>query len=228
MVRVLIIEDDQELNQLLSEILRRYDYEIETSRDGINGLQLARNGSFDIILLDLMLPYKSGDEVLKELRMVSYVPVIVISAKDTVQTKIELFRLGADDYITKPFDINELIVRIEAALRHRAVEKAFEKKVYVFKDMILNADEKSVQVNGVYIALTMKEYRILELMLKNPKKVYTKANIFESVWNDTFVYDDKVVNTHISNLRSKLRKVNPKEEYVETVWGIGYKLAELN
>jgi len=222
-IKVLIIEDDKELNRLLVDILSTRNYDVISHTNGLDGLRCAKTEKIDIILLDLMLPYKSGDEIVKELRLVSNVPIIIISAKDMVQTKIDLFRMGADDYITKPFDIDELIARIENALRHSSAYSE-DKKIYSYKDLVVNTDEKSVKVNDSLITLTVKEYQILELMIKNPKKVFTKANIFETVWNEQFAYDDKVINTHISNLRAKLKKGN--SEYIETVWGMGYKMTE--
>lgn len=210
---------------MLFDILTTRQYQVKSEFNGIDGLRAAKSGKFDIILLDLMLPYKSGDEIIRELRLMSNVPIIIISAKDMVQTKIDLFRMGADDYITKPFDIDELIARIENALRHQFIAHS-NQNLYVHKDIILNVEEKSVLVNDVLIALTLKEYQIMELLIKTPKKIFTKANIFESVWNDSFIYDDKVINTHISNLRSKLKKGNPDMEYIETVWGIGYKMVD--
>lgn len=224
-IHVLIIEDDMELNTLLTEVLLNNGYMTTSAYTGLDGLNKVRSGKFDLVLLDLMLPYRSGDEILRELRNISSIPVIVISAKDIVQTKIDLLRLGADDYITKPFDINELLARVETALRHCSKEKSQLKEI-IYKNMRLNTEKKLVYLGEEIVNLTAKEYKMLEVMLKNPQKVFSKANLFESVWEETYTYEDNIINTHISNLRNKLSKVNPDTEYIETIWGMGYKLAD--
>ena len=174
-----------------------------------------------------MLPYQSGDMVLKKMREFSKLPVIVLSAKDTVQTKIDVIRLGADDYITKPFDLDEVAVRIEAVLR-RAGQGAEQKTSahpvrLTFKQMVLDCEAKTVTVNGHKLELTGKEYGILELLLKNQTKLYSKANLFESVWNEPYYAEDNTLKVHMSNIRNKIKKYD-EEEYIETIWGMGYKL----
>lgn len=222
---VLIIEDDREINDLLSEILVQNGYKTSSAYTGLEGLSMAKKYSHDLILLDLMLPYKSGDEVLREIRKSSDVPVIVISAKDTTRMKVDLLRLGADDYITKPFDMDEVVARVETALRHSGRQKN-NPRILNFKNISLNSESKSVTVSEKPLLLTVKEYSILELLMSNPKKVYSKENLFEEIWQEIYAYDDKTVNTHICNLRNKLKTADPEEEYIETVWGIGYKLHE--
>lgn len=222
---VLIIEDDKEINDLLSEILVQNGYKTSSAYTGLEGLSMAKKYSHDLILLDLMLPYKSGDEVLREIRKSSDVPVIVISAKDTTRMKVDLLHLGADDYITKPFDMDEVVARVETALRHSGRQKN-NARILNFKNISLNNESKSVTVSEKPLLLTVKEYSILELLMSNPKRVYSKENLFEEIWQEIYAYDDKTVNTHICNLRNKLKSADPEEEYIETVWGIGYKLHE--
>lgn len=222
-VNVLIIEDDNELNNLLVEFMKQMAYEPISAKTGLEGLNKFRTMHVDIVLLDLMLPYKSGDEVLREIRLVSDIPVIVLSAKDMVRTKIDLLRLGADDYMIKPFDVEELFARIENALRH-AKRQVNQEKVYCYKNIEVNSDTKQVSVKGEYVRLTSKEYKILELLIRNPKKLFSKKNLFESAWEEEYIYEDKIINTHISNLRNKLKKADPDTEYIETVWGLGYKI----
>ena len=170
-----------------------------------------------------MLPYKSGDEVLKEVRKFSDIPVIIISAKDMVGTKIDLLKMGADDYITKPFDLNEVVARVQTNLRHFHKQKQIE-RAFVYKDMLLDDNAKRIVVNHIEIDLTAKEYQILELLIKNRGKVFTKAKIYETVWDNIYLGDDNAVKTHMSNLRTKLKSANAENEYIETVWGLGYRL----
>lgn len=220
---ILIVEDNKDVNLMLAEALIDAGYAVKSVYTGIDGINGIKDHAYDLILLDIMLPYKSGDEILKEMRKFSEIPVIVISAKDMVGTKIDLLKLGADDYITKPFDLGEVVARVESNLR-RSHKKIQENKVFQYKDIVLDDSTKHVSVNGIEIELTAKEYMILELMLKHGGKVFTKANLYESVWQDEYIGDDNAVKTHISNLRSKLKKVNPNEAYIETVWGLGYRL----
>ena len=218
---ILIIEDDKEISSLLSEFLSQNGFVTSVAANGLEGLNEALSGSYNCILLDLMLPYKSGDEVLKELRKVRGTPVIVLSAKGLTQSKIDLLELGADDYITKPFDLHELLARINANTKHVHANHGFDAPI-CFGPIALDAEAKQVTVDGKQVDLTAKEYAILELLLKNPDKVFSKQNLYESVWGNLYVYDNDTINTHISNLRKKL-----SVQVVKTVWGIGYKLNTL-
>lgn len=223
MSTILVIEDNEDVNQMLTEALTDAGYAVKSSYTGIEGMEKIKNCKYDLILLDIMLPYKSGDEILKEMRKFSEIPVIVISAKDMVGTKIDFLKLGADDYITKPFDLGEVVARVECNLR-RSSQQTQVSKVFGYKDMMLDDSTKHVIVNDIEIELTAKEYMILELLIKHKGKVFTKANLYESIWQDEYLGDDNAVKTHISNLRNKLKKANPKVEYIETVWGLGYRL----
>jgi Response regulators consisting of a CheY-like receiver domain and a winged-helix DNA-binding domain len=225
MDNILIIEDNEDVNRMLARALTDAGYRVTTCYTGADGIAEIRSNAYDLILLDLMLPYKSGDEVLKEARQWTDVPVIVVSAKDMVGTKIDLLRLGADDYITKPFDLGEVAARVESNLR-RAHKHKRESALYRYKDLTLDDAAKRVTVRGAELELTAKEYGILELLVKQGGKVYTKANLYESVWQEEYLGDDNAVKTHMSNLRHKLKKANPDEEYIETVWGLGYRLCK--
>jgi DNA-binding response OmpR family regulator len=220
---ILIIEDNNDVNLMLAEALTDAGYKVKSVFTGTDGIGEIKNHGYDLILLDIMLPYKSGDEILKETRQFSETPVIVISAKDMIGTKIDLLELGADDYITKPFDLGEVVARVGSNLR-RSHKQVQESKVFCYKDMVLDDSTKRVSVNGTPIELTAKEYMILELLIKNNGKVFTKSNLYETVWQDEYFEDDNAVKTHISNLRNKLKKANSNEEYIETVWGLGYRL----
>ncbi|MGV8906046.1 MAG: response regulator transcription factor [Acetobacterium sp.] len=220
---ILIIEDNRDVNHMLAEALTDAGYEAKSIYTGTDGIRQIKNQSYDLILLDLMLPYKSGDEILKEVRLFSDVPVIIISAKELVGTKIDLLKIGADDYITKPFDLGEVVARVGSNLR-RSHQQSLEAKVYTYKDLALDDSTKRVAVSETEVELTAKEYAILELLLEHPGKVFTKANLYETIWEEDYLGDDNAVKTHISNLRSKLKKANPHQDYIETVWGLGYRL----
>lgn len=222
---ILIVEDNKDVNLMLAEALIDEGYKVESVYTGIDGISEIRNNNYDLILLDIMLPYKSGDEILKEIRSFSDVPVIIISAKDMVGVKIDFLKIGADDYITKPFDLGEVVARVETNLR-RCRKEFKEVKLFQYKDLKLDDNSKRVTISDTDIELTAKEYMILELLVKNRGKVFTKANLYEAVWLDEYLGDDNAVKTHISNLRNKLKKINPSEEYIETVWGLGYRLCK--
>ncbi|MBW4081159.1 winged helix-turn-helix domain-containing protein [Paenibacillus sp. S150] len=226
METILIIEDQEDVNLMLAEALTGAGYAVKSSYTGMDGLEEIRSHKYALILLDIMLPFKNGDELLKELRAYSDIPVIVISAKGMIGTKIELLKLGADDYITKPFDLGEVVARVESNLR-RSHKQRQETRIFRYKDLVLDAGSKHVTVNQRLMELTAKEYRILELLVMHGGKVFTKANLYESVWMDEYLGDDNSVKTHISNLRNKLRRLNPQEEYIETVWGLGYRLYKM-
>jgi len=217
---ILIIEDDKEISSMLSEFFLQNAFIPSVAANGPTGLKMALSGSYNCVLLDLMLPYKSGDEVLKELRASSDVPVIVLSAKSLTQNKIDLLGLGADDYMTKPFDLHELLARVQTNIkRYDNTLNLQNMGLLCFGPISIDTDAKSVTVNGQQVDLTAKEYAILELMLKNPEKVFSKQNLYESVWGEQYTYDNDTINTHISNLRKKL-----DSNIIKTIWGMGYKM----
>ena len=216
---VLIIEDDREIADMLSEFLVQNGFGPYIASSGTEGLRMALSEKYCCVLLDLMLPYKSGDELLKELRKTSDVPVIVLSAKGLTRDKIELLGLGADDYMTKPFDLNELLARIHANIKRFGSGARESELVLRFCGVAMDTGAKIVMLEGEQIELTAKEYAILELMLRNSNKVFSKQNLYESVWGEPYAYDNDTINTHISNLRKKLGA-----DMIKTIWGMGYKL----
>lgn len=222
--RILIVEDDKEISTMLASFLEQKDYEVWVALDGREATARFAEREYDLILMDLMLPFKSGEQLIKELRQSADTPVVVLSAKTMMETKLEVLRLGADDYILKPFDLNEVLVRMEVVLR-RSGKSAQKEEGLVCGGLRYSSTENSVTYEGREITLTAKEMLLLKLFLENPKKVYTKANLYESVWNDVYYYEDNTINVHISNLRNKLKKATG-QDYIETVWGIGYRLKE--
>lgn len=223
---ILIIEDEEDINLMLAEALTNAGYKVKSSFTGLEDTQEIKNNAYDLIVLNIMLPFKNGDELLKEIREFSETPVIVISAKGMIDTKIDLLKLGADDYITKPFDLGEVMARIESNLS-RSLRQNQECNIFRYKDLELDGSTKRVKVGHTELELTAKEYLILELLLKNNGKVFTKSNLYKSLWEDEYLGDDNTVKIHISNLRNKLKKVNPDEKYIETIWGLGYRLYKL-
>lgn len=223
MSKILIVEDDREINKLLADFLQKNGYDTESAEDGSKASLLLNKGNFELVLMDLMLPYKSGEQLIKEFRRDSQIPVIVLSAKSMMETRLEVLRLGADDYILKPFDLNEVLVRIEVVLRRSGTVSSVTEEKLSINGLCFNTAENSVAYEGSVIALTAKELMLLRLFMEYPQKVYTKANLYESVWNDTYYYEDNTINVHVSNLRSKLKKATGRD-WIETVWGIGYRL----
>lgn len=222
----MIIEDNKDVNNMLREALEGEGYQVRSEYEGLSGMRTLKSETYDILLLDIMLPYKSGDEILRELRQFSDMPVIILSAKDMVGLKIDLLKLGADDYMTKPFDLGEVGARVATHLRRTRIQHSLE-SIYTYRDLKLNINEKRFTIGDIEINLTAKEYLLMELLLKNKGKVFSKANIYESLWGEEYLGDDNAVKTHMSNLRNKLKKVKPEEEYIETVWGMGYRLRKL-
>lgn len=218
---ILIIEDDAEINDMLRILLRRNGYRTVSAYSGTEGV-LVHSREVSLILLDLMLPGKSGEEVIRDLKKKHNVPVIVTSAIHDVNKKVDLFSLGADDYVTKPFQNEELLARIAARLRANTDSGSDE--VLTYRDIILNKGAFSVQCNGIVIELSKHEFSLLQLLMEHPDRTCTKSMIYDTVWNYENSADDNTLNVHISKLRKKLKECNPDEEYIETVWGIGYRL----
>lgn len=224
MIKILIVEDDLKISTMLKTLLTKNQYEVKSAFSGTEAILLLQNESFDLVLLDLMLPGLTGEEVLTKINEQFKIPVICVSAKDDLNTKIEVIQAGADDYITKPFNNEELIVRIGAVLRRvNNGSKNTNANIFKFKDLVLDSENHSVHINENPIELTVKEYAILELLISNPKKVFTKQNIFESIWSEEYIIDERAVTVHVSNLRNKL---NSGDKYIKTVWGIGYKMQD--
>ncbi|MFD1176716.1 response regulator transcription factor [Paenibacillus puldeungensis] len=222
MVNILVVEDDKEINNLLCNILSENKYNCVSEYSGKSACEALKTNTFDMVLLDLMLPGITGEELLKNYRRFSNAPVIIISAKDETAVKVDMLRTGADDYITKPFDNEEVVARVESHLRR---SRGYTSSLLVAGPLEFDTETNCCEVSGQPVALTGTEMKILKLFMENPQKLFTKANLFTSVWNEEYSYDDNAVNTHISNLRRKLKSVCPDVEFIETVWGIGYKLA---
>lgn len=222
--KILIVEDNREISALLSDFLTKNGYETIAAFEGSTASAVMKKQEFDIVLMDLMLPFVSGEQLMKEFRAYSDKPVIVISAKSMMETRLEMLRTGADDFILKPFDLNEVLVRIQVVMR-RAGVVSDDRSMLSCGSLEFNVTENTVSCGGRSVSLTSKEMQLLKLFLSHPKKVFTKANLYETVWNDDYFYEDNTINVHVSNLRSKLKKASG-EDFIETVWGVGYRLKE--
>ena len=216
MDKILIIEDDVEINTLLTDFLKENGYVVYSQYDGLHVLDFLHKEKIDLIILDIMLPYRSGDIILADIRRQFTIPVLIISAKETTQNKIDLLRLGADDYITKPFDMEEVLARIESNLRRVQFQNS-QTECLQYNNLTLDLEKNTAFLNGIELSLTAKEFGILELLMKYPDKVFSKSNLFQSVWDTEYIAEDNTLNVHISNLRNKLKAVCPDKEFIETV-----------
>lgn len=285
---ILIVEDDNDISRMLKELLEGQGYETAQAYSGTEAMLYVEKRVPDGVILDLMLPGMDGEEVLKRLKEISpHTAVLVSSAKEEVQVRISLLKAGADDYLVKPFDTQELLARLEAVLRRLGrVREACGTSGEVkgnglvrgsgagepweaggnsslrgsgagepceaggnsllrgngagagrdgstgkgsggkleYRGLVMYPEDYIVKLDGRELSLTKREFLILQLLLENPGKVFTKSNIYESVWNEEFLGEDNAVNVHISNIRQKIAKINPEEKYIQTVWGIGFKL----
>lgn len=228
-MKILLVEDDIEISTMLKNFLITENFEVITALDGESACEKFFSDDFSLVLLDLMIPKMNGIEVMSKIREHNTVPIIIISAKDTDSDKTLGLGLGADDYITKPFSVTEVLARIKANIRRStqyAMGTSMEQPVITQGVLSMNLNDYSVKKNGKEIELTAKEFEILKLLLQNPKKVYTKEQIYSLVWNDAYLGDENAVNVHISRLRTKIED-NPRDpQYIITVWGIGYKLGD--
>ena len=225
-IEILIVEDEPKLAQTVGDFLRIQNYDVKIVEDGTGALECFREKKqqIDLVLLDLMLPDISGYTVLKEIRKVSEVPVIILSARSAVADQMSGFEKGADDYITKPFNILEVKARIKAIMRRTSKSAATEAKSKTIEvgDLMLDCEGRRVSIAGKEINLTAKEFDVLELLVFNPNKVYSRENLLDLVWGYEYPGDVRTVDVHIRRLREKI-EVNPSEpKYVHTKWGVGY------
>lgn len=225
--KILIVEDDVDINNLIMEILEDQGYEAVQAFSGSEAMLQLKIEDFQMILLDLMLPKVSGEELIKYIRKEKEMPIVVISAKTSLEEKVNCLNIGADDYITKPFHRMEIVARVNSQIRRYkkfSYKNSNEINIYEFKNLVLKEDSRQVTVNGNNVELTAHEFDILCILMKNPNKVYSREKLYEKVWNNGYYGEDNSVNMHISNIRKKIKEVDKNEEYIKTVWGIGFKL----
>ena len=227
MERLLIIEDDAANNQMIKEYLESYGYACTQAYSGSEGKLLFSMEQFDLVLLDLMLPGVAGEELVKE--FAGKAPVIVLSAKSGLDSKVKLLSDGAEDYICKPVELKELLVRIQVQLRRQERLFAGDEdagatgRVYTYREWVLQPDRQEMTAAGTPVALTRHEFLILELLARNPGRVFSKQMIYEYAWGEEYLAEDKTINVHISNIRGKLKE-SGTDSYIQTVWGLGFKL----
>ncbi len=222
--RILVVEDDNDINNLLKTLLTRQGYEVLQAFSGTEGRMVLAAESVNLVILDLMLPGMSGEELLAVLRKEQKlsVPVLILSAKSALEDKVQLLMGGADDYLTKPFEPEELLARVCVMLRRQAPNMGGE--TYHYKQLELNEEARTVFVCDSEITLTPHEFAILLLLVKSPNTVFSREKLYELVWENGYYGEDNTVNVHVSNIRKKIAALDSTEEYIKTVWGIGFKL----
>lgn len=227
MSQILIVEDDDDINQLLQTLLRKEGYLVSAAFSGTEGALHIQMENIDLVICDLMLPGMSGEELIKGIRMTHKMPIIALTAKGGLDDKVHVLELGADDYMTKPFEAKELMARVKAQLRRSgfvdmgAMQE--ENQQLQIKRLFLNTDTLTAQVEDVPLELTAREFEILKIMMQYPQKVFSKEALYEAVWKDGYYGEDNTISVHVSNIRKKIEKIT-SEEYISTVWGIGYRL----
>lgn len=226
---VLVIDDDIELCQLIKKCLEKEGISADLAHKGTDGLMQAFEKQYQLIVLDIMLPEMNGFDVVTELRKTSSVPVLMLTAKNSEVDKVSGLRLGADDYLTKPFNINEFIARVHSLIRRYTTlnnsNKAIEEPLY-FKGLIINASKRIIIVNGDEVSLTSKEFDLLYFLALHKGQVFTKKQLYSNVWKDEYAFDDSNLMSFISKLRRKLEPDINNPTYIQTVWGVGYRFSQ--
>ena len=228
MARILIVEDNNEIQEILRTLLSE-EHEVIQAFSGTEGMIRFEQGDIDLIMLDIMLPGKNGDQVLKVIRHDSSVPVIMLTALSDKKLISQYLLDGANDYIVKPFDLDEVFARVTVQLRQNSDKQSPEienpdKLIQQLKNIQFDADSFEIKNSQETIRLAKKECLILQTLLRHPKKIFTKEELYELVWEDTYLPGDNTLNTHLSNLRKKLSQLDPEQEYIETIWGVGVRL----
>lgn len=233
MYNILVVDDDKEIVKAIEIYLKRENYNIIKAYDGLQALEKLKSNDIHLIILDIMMPNKDGIETLSEIRRTKAIPIILLSAKSEDYDKISGLELGADDYITKPFNPLELVARVNSNIRRYVklgsliYDKKPNDKVYSSGELIIDDETKKVTAEGKEIKLTATEYNILKFLLKNKGKVFSISEIYENVWNEDCIAAENIIAVHIRHIREKI-EINPKEpRYLKVIWGIGYKVENI-
>lgn len=224
-LEVLVVDDEWNMRNLIRIYLSKNGFKVTEAPDGETAIQLVSRTKYDAIILDVMMPGLDGWEVCKRIRESSQVPIIMLTARTETKDKVHGLNLGADDYLSKPFESEELIARLHAILR-RAVKTASAEERYTLLDIEVIPDGREVRVQGGHVDLTQKEFDLLHLFAKAPKRAFTREMLLEQCWGFDYEGDNRTVDTHVKNLRDKLQKAGLPYNPIQTVWGVGYKLNE--
>ena len=224
MKRILIIEDDKSISELQKDYLEMSGYEVVCAFDGKTGFDYIKNDNFDLIILDLMLPGKDGFEILKEVADSKEIPILIVSAKTDEVYKIKGLNLGADDYITKPFSMGELVARVNSHIKtYEKFKNSIKKKLIVVGALSIDKNDHRVYIDDNEVFLTQKEYELLLFLVENPNRVFSKEELFERVWGYDALSDTTTITVHIARIREKIQPNTTSRQYIETVWGAGYR-----
>ena len=224
MANILIIEDNNDIHELLKDLFQA-EHRVYSAYSGTEGLLVFAQQKIDVVLLDIMLPGKNGDQVLAEIRKSSQIPVVMLTALGEKSLVSQYLLNGANDYIVKPFNLDEVFARVTVQLRSHFSRDQID-EIQRVKNIRLLPDTFEVVKGDNRVRLGRKEYQILQTLLCHPKKIYTKEELFELVWEEPYLPGDNTLNTHLSNLRKKLAQLDPTEEYIETIWGLGVRIKE--
>lgn len=226
--KIVVVDDDVELCDLIKKFLEMECYAVTLRHDGESGLKECLKNDYVLIVLDVMLPLKNGFEILSKLRKESDVPVLMLTAKDSELDKVSGLRMGADDYLTKPFSMNEFVARVQSLIRRYTAfgNQIQETETLEFEEMSISKTTREVFINDSSIELTAKEFELLYFLAKHPGQVFTKKQIYNQVWQEEYAFDDNNIMVHIRRLRKKIEPDLEHPSYIQTVWGVGYKFGK--
>lgn len=226
--KIVVVDDDVELCDLIKKFLEMECYDVTLRHDGESGLKECLKNDYVLIVLDVMLPLKNGFEILSKLRKESDVPVLMLTAKDSELDKVSGLRMGADDYLTKPFSMNEFVARVQSLIRRYTAfgNQIQETETLEFEEMSISKTTREVFINDSPIELTAKEFELLYFLAKHPGQVFTKKQIYNQVWQEEYAFDDNNIMVHIRRLRKKIEPDLEHPSYIQTVWGVGYKFGK--
>lgn len=220
-IRILLVDDEERIRDMIREYTGLEGFDVDEASDGVEALNLFKRNNYSLIILDIMMPKMDGWSVLREIRKVSGVPVIMLSARGEEYDKLFGFELGVDDYVTKPFSPKELLARMKAVIRRsNANDSQLKEDSLSFENLVIEFNSRNVYVDGNLVTLTPKEYELLSFFVKNPNRVFSREQLLNSVWGYDFIGDDRTVDTHIKMLRESLSSCR---KFIVTVWGTGYK-----
>jgi DNA-binding response OmpR family regulator len=225
--KILVVEDDNSIAEILTDYLETNGFYVELSDNGVKALNNIKKNKYNLIILDIMLPGLNGFDILKEVRDIEFIPIILLSARKEEIDKVRGLNLGADDYITKPFNFGELVARVKAHInKYERLKKKFsddDKKVLTIRALEIHKDSRRVFLNGKEIYLAQKEFELLFFLANNPNRVYKKDELFEKIWGFDALGDFATITVHIGRIREKIEANPSNPQYIETVWGAGYR-----